>query len=101
MVVSLVGDKLRATVSNTVDNTEHRLEYPVPKSLLGKWVSVVYSYDAPSKELELYVVGTLVARERCTVTPMVDRPMPIFVGGGNQNYARFTGKVKSVALWNR
>ena len=97
----LAEGELRASIHNTVDATWQALAYPVPKSVIGKWASAVFSFDAPTKELELYLDGILVARDRCTITQIVDGPLPIFVGGDNPTDRRFQGKLKSLALWNR
>jgi hypothetical protein len=94
------GGLLEFAASNAFDNTGFVVAAPISPAMLGRWVPVIFRYNAPSRELELYVDGTLVARNRCPITPKMDRPMPVWVGSENLRNQRFHGKVRSVWLAN-
>jgi hypothetical protein len=94
------GNQLEFAVGNAFDNTGCAVTIPISPAMLGRWVPVVFRFDAPSSQLEVYVDETLVAKERCPITPKMDRPMPIWVGSDDQRNQRFFGKVRSVWLAN-
>lgn len=91
------GETLEATVGDTVANTQHAMFIPLPQKSFGAWLPIVFSYHAPTKELQVFLDGALVKKERCSFTPALDQPMPIWLGGGNLTYQRFNGKIR--ALW--
>jgi hypothetical protein len=95
------GDRLMAAVCDTADDKGTGVSCAFPKTLVGKWVAVLFIYDASSKELQLYLDGTLAVRDKCAVTPRLDRPMPVWIGGTDLANQRFPGKVRSVWLANK
>jgi hypothetical protein len=95
------GNTVEASVGDTLANKQHSLFAAFPADLVGKWVRVSFSYDAESNELELSLDDKRVGKEKCAFVPRLDRPMPVWLGGGNAVFQRFNGKARSVRLANR
>jgi hypothetical protein len=94
------GTILEAAVSDCRKNTSHGINADMKDVGAGKWAKVLFCYKAPSQEIELWLDDRLVRREKCSVSPYADRPMPIWLGGVNATNQRFTGKLKNIRLGN-
>ena len=64
------------------------------------WIRVTFCYRTATKELELFIDGKLERLEPCNVVPVVDREMPVWLGGANATDQRFQGKIRGLWLSN-
>jgi hypothetical protein len=96
--VRLSGPALEVAISNCHEKTTHAIKLEPP--FAGQWLKLTFCYHGDTREVELYLDDKLVRREISSVTPTVDQPMPVWLGGANAVGQRFLGKVRNVWLGN-
>jgi hypothetical protein len=106
--IRLSGKTLEAFIADCRDDTKQGLLFDLDSRSIGKWVKIAFHYDASAPRIRLYVNEKLIKEEKCTVTPTLDRPMPIYLGGANadprkrkeKNSQCFVGQFRSLSLAN-
>jgi hypothetical protein len=98
--LALHRERLEVGIGDSGADKQFRLSSQLTPQDVGRWVDVVVRYNALRSELSLYVDDKLVASEKSTVVPAVDRPMPMWIGGEHEDAQRFHGQVREVWLGN-
>ena len=101
--VRLSGAVLEAAITDCRIDVRQQLFFRLNNDMLGKWVHIEFHYDASIPGIRLYVDETLVADERCKVSPILDRPMPISIGDVDAKTGekqRFSGQIQLLSLGN-
>lgn len=95
------GHRLWCATEDTVNFRGQSIWTPLSPQQINKWIDIKFVHDAVTQELELYVNHRLYRKEALAITPQLDRPMGLAVGGTNdQTVQRFTGKVRNIWLGN-
>jgi WD40 repeat protein len=99
--VCVEGNQLSASITDCRNNETQSLCHDLDNGVYGRWLPFAFSYDARTSKIRLFVDGKMVKEETCRVTPALDRPMPILIGGAGEMYGeRFLGRVRSLRFSN-
>lgn len=100
MYLRIDGPELEAAVGNAEADAVHKVVAPIPEYAVKRWLSVVWRYQAHVPAVELYLDGRLIRSGNCPVKPVVDRPMPLWLGGVNARDQRFRNRIRLAWLSN-
>lgn len=96
--VRLDGSRLEFVIQDSATNGGHGISLNLEPMVLNRWVPLSLRYEAASPLLEATVDGQVVGRERPSVAPLLDRPMPIWIGGASATEQRFLGRIRHLIL---